>query len=197
VAEVVRSEAGVDRRLMQLASNPAGMRVLELLAGRSARPEEIATALGLSLPEAREQVRELRGLGLIELAGQRAEDGAAEGIYRAIATPMWSTEEVKEMSLQERQHLGAWIAQMIGCDVVSALKAGTFNAHHETHLSRTRFVLDAQGWRELNRIQDEALNASFAVQAASAERLAESGEEGMHVMGAMLSVEMPLPSHPA
>jgi predicted transcriptional regulator len=197
VAEMVRSEAGIDRRLVQLASNPVGVRALELLAGRTASPKEIATALGLSLAGAHEQVKELQRLGLIELAGRRTEGGEVEGLYRAIAIPMWSTEETNALSLRERQQLAAWIAQMIGCDVVEALNAGTFTARLETHTSRTRFVVDAQGWRELNRIQDEALGASFEVQASSAERLAESGEEGIHVMGAMLTVEMPPPSHPA
>jgi IclR helix-turn-helix domain len=197
VAEMVRSEAGIDRRLVQLASNPVGMRALELLAGRTASPKEIATTLGLSLASAHEQVTELQRLGLIELAGQRTASGEVEGVYRAIAIPMWSNEESSQLSLQERQHLAAWIAQMIGLDVIEALNAGTFSTSPDTHASRTRFVVDAQGWRELNRIQDEALDASFAVQAASAERLAESGEEGVHVMGAMLTVEMPPPSHPA
>jgi len=194
---MVRSKAGIDRRLVQLASNPVGIRALEFLAGRSASPKEIATALGLSLASAHEQVGELQKLGLIEPAGRRTVNGEVEGLYRAIALPMWNNEEANELSLQERRQLAAWIAQTIGCDVVDALNAGTFNARPDTHISRTRFIVDAQGWRELNRIQDEALDASFEVQASSAERLAESDEEGVHVMGAMLSVEMPRPSRPA
>jgi predicted transcriptional regulator len=197
VAEMVRSEAGIDRRLVELASNPVGIRALELLTGRAASPKEIATELGLSLATAHEQVKELQRLELIELAGRRTKNGEVEGVYRAIALPLWSNEASELLSLQERQQLAAWIAQMIGSDVIEALKAGTFTARPDTHTSRTRFVVDAQGWRDLNRIQDEALNASFAVQAASAERLAESGEEGINVMGAMLSVEMPSPHRPA
>ncbi len=197
MAEMVRSEAEIDRRFVELASNPVGVRVLELMAGRAASPKEIATELGLSPATAHEQIKELQRLGLIELAGRRGNGSEVEDAYRAIALPFWSNEDMAQLSLQERQQLGAWIAQMIGSDVIEALKAGTFNTRPDTHTSRTRFVVDAQGWRDLNRIQDEALDASFAVQAASAERLAESGEEGVHVMGAMLSVVMPPPRRPA
>jgi hypothetical protein len=59
------------------------------------------------------------------------------------------------------------------------------------HSSRAVSVVDERGWQELTRIQSEALEASFAVQAESAERLAESGEDGITVMSAMLCFEMP------
>jgi DNA-binding transcriptional ArsR family regulator len=194
---MVRSDAGVDWRLVQLASDPEGLMTLELLAERTASPREVATRLGLAETVVRWRVEQLRKMGLIELAGERREEGELEHCYRAVASPIWSNEETTELNLRERLHLATWIVQLIGRDAEEARKAGTLNARPDTHASRTRFVVDAQGWRELNRIQDEALDASFAVQAASAERLAESGEEGIHVMGAMLSVEMPPPSRPA
>lgn len=197
MAEMVRSEADIDRRLVQLASNRTGLDVLELLAERTAGPSGIAAGLGVSLDTAKRQIDELREMGLIELAGERVENGTTEHVYRAIETLIWSNDDTSELGLRERRHLATWIMQLIGSDAGEALEAGTLNARPDTHMSRTRFVVDAQGWRELNRIQDEALDASFAVQAASAERLAESGEAGIHVMGAMLTAEMPSPSRPA
>ncbi len=197
MAEMVRSEADIDRRLVQLASNRIGLNVLELLAERTAGARGIAVALGVSVEIARRQIAQLQEMELIELAGERVENGSAEHVYRAVATLIWSNDETSELGLRERRHLAAWIMQLIGSDAGEALEAGTLNARPDTHMSRTRFVVDAQGWRELNGIQDEALDASFAVQAASAERLAESGEEGIHVMGAMLTAEMPSPSRPA
>jgi hypothetical protein len=54
--------------------------------------------------------------------------------------------------------------------------------------------VDERGWSELARIFSEALEKSFTVQAASAERLAGSGANGIKVMSAMLCFEMPAPS---
>lgn len=188
-----RTGKGVDHRLVQLASSPDCLEALDLLAARAASPSEIAAELGVSTAAARHHVAELQGLGLIELAGQRADGEEVEHLYRAIALPIWGQEELEELSFEERVRLAAWIVRLIACDAAESLEAGIFNARTDTHASRTRMVVDEQGWRELSRIQDDALHASFSVQAASAERLAECGGEEIHVMGAMLCVEMPAP----
>lgn len=196
MAETVRSEARVDRHLVQLASNLVGLDVLELLAERTRSSRAVAAELGVSVEIADRQVRVLQEMGFVELAGERVEDGRTEHVYRPVVAMLWNNEETDELDLRVRQQLAAWIMQLIESDAGEALEVGTLNARSDTHISRTRFVVDAQGWRELNKIQDEALDASFAVQAASAERLAENGEEGIHVMGAMLTAEMPPPSRP-
>jgi hypothetical protein len=197
VAAMVRADAGIDRRLVQLASDPLGIRALEFFAERTASRKDVAEALGVSLESAGGLIEKLSKLGLIELADRRGEDDGVAEFYRALAVPFWSNEDMRELSLQERIQLAAWIAEVIYADVQEGLEAETFNARPDTHASRTRFVVDEQGWRELNRIQDDALDASFSVQAASAERLAENGGEEIHVMGAMLTVEMPAPKPPA
>ena len=79
---------------------------------------------------------------------------------------------------------------MIVADAEESLEAKVFNRRVDSHASRTVSVVDERGWRELTRIQSEALEASFAVQAESAERLAESGEEGITVLSALLCFEI-------
>lgn len=197
MAAMVRTDTGIDHRLVQLASNPAWIEVLELLSGHAASPSEISVELGVSVAAARQHIAELQKLGLIELASQRSNGREVEHFYRAIAITLWNEEELGELSPEERLRLAAWIMHLVGSDAAEALKARTFNARTDTHVSRTRMVVDEQGWRELNRIQDDALHASFSVQAASAERLAEGDSEEIHVMGAMLCVEMPAPKRPA
>lgn len=197
MAAMVRTDTGIDHRLVQLASNPARLQVLEFLAARTASPGEVAVELAMSVATARQHVAELQRMGLIELADQRSNGREVERFYRSIALPMWMEEDLGELSLEERLRLGAWIMQLVGCDAAEALKAGTFNARIDSHASRTRMVVDEQGWRELNQIQNDALYASFAVQAASAERLAEGDCDEIHVMGALLCVEMPAPKRPA
>jgi len=104
---------------------------------------------------------------------------------------VWSDAEWAELSHQERRRLSAWILHLIGSDAADALEAGSFDTRTGTHASRTLSVVDEQGWRELARIQEEALEAVLAIKAASAERLAESGEDGMLALSAMLCFEVP------
>jgi hypothetical protein len=104
---------------------------------------------------------------------------------------IWSDEEWAALSVEERERLSAWIIQLISTDIAEAMAAGTFDSRADAHTSRTISVVDEQGWRELTRIQAEALEASFAVQAESAERLAESGEAEIAAMSAMICCELP------
>ena len=106
---------------------------------------------------------------------------------------IWSDEEWASLSIGERHRLSAWVVQLINSDIVEAMAAGSFDARADSHTSRTVSLVDEQGWRELTRIQADALEANFAVQAASAERLAESGEEGVTVLSAMICCELPPP----
>jgi hypothetical protein len=104
---------------------------------------------------------------------------------------VWSEKELASLSLEERERLSSWIMELINADVAEAKAAGSFDARIEAHLSRTLSQLDEQGWRDLNRLQDEALETSFAIQAESAERLAQSGEAPIPTLSAMLCFELP------
>ncbi len=104
---------------------------------------------------------------------------------------VWSDAEWAELSHRERRRLSAWIVHLIGSDAAEALEAGGFDERTDGHASRTVSVVDEQGWRELARIQEEALETVLAIKAASAERLAESGEDGTVAVSAMLCFELP------
>jgi hypothetical protein len=127
--------------------------------------------------------------GLVEVVDDFPAERAAERGYRARVRALWEHGGMVHPQ-QERRRLSAWVVRMIVADADGALEAGTFNARSDSHASRTLSVVDERGWHELTRIQDEAMEASFAVQAASAERLAESGEDRIPVMSAMLCFEM-------
>jgi hypothetical protein len=84
-----------------------------------------------------------------------------------------------------------WIIEMVNADVREAVDSGSFVTRQDSHASRTVPLVDEQGWKELRDIHADALNAVLAVQAASAERLAEKGEAGFPVLSAVLCCELP------
>jgi len=158
---------------------------------RSATVDDVAEALELRADVAAGHIDELLKEGLIELAGEPPQGGAVKARYRAVVRTLWSDEEWAMLSAAERKRLTAWTVDWIYGELRDAIEAGTFDARADSHFSRNVALVDEQGWRELTRIQEEALEASFAVQAASAERLAERGKTGVMVLSAMFCCELP------
>jgi DNA-binding Lrp family transcriptional regulator len=184
-------EIGMDRRLLELTSNPDRFRTLVMLNDRTATVGEIAEGLGMSVEAAARHVRGLHDNGLIEVVGEVLHSGAVEPRYSASVRTLWTDEEWAAINLKERQRLTAWFVEWIHAELRGAVDAGTFTARPDSHISRTVSMVDEQGWRELCRIQEEALEASFAVQATSAERLAEKRKEGVPVLSVMVCCELP------
>jgi len=193
VIEKTGSEVGIDRRLVDLAADSVRRDALVVLNERTAEASELAGKLGVDVMAMKGHLEKMCAQGLIEVVEDPPGQGPAKPRYRALVRALWSNEEWASLSHEERRQLTAWIVQMIVTDADDAMEAGTFNGRDDSHASRSVSVVDERGWRELTRIQAEALEASFAVQAESAERLAESGDDGIPVLSAMLCFELPPP----
>lgn len=181
----------IDRRLIRLASDPVRLGVLALLNERSAGAEEVAGALEMDLSAAGRHLEALRDAGLIEVVGEVLNGGVVEPRYKALVPVLWGDEEWEALGQEEQRRLAAWIMDTIESDVHTAIEHGTFSSRKDAHASRTISLVDERGWSELTRIKQQALESIFEVQAASAERLAESGEAGFQAMSALLCFELP------
>jgi DNA-binding transcriptional ArsR family regulator len=181
----------VDRRLIRLASDPVRLAVLTLLNERSAGTSEVASELEIDLSAAGRHLDAMHDAGLIEVVGEVLNRGAVEPRYRALVRALWDDEEWEALGREEQQRLTAWIIEMIESDTRAAIEQGTFSSRSDAHASRTVSLVDEQGWSELTRITQQALDATFEVQTASAERLAETNEEGIPALSALLCFELP------
>lgn len=181
----------MDRRLIRLASEPVRLRALTFLNEHAAGVGEVAAELEIDPADAGRHLDAMHGEGLIEVVGEVLNRGAVEPRYRALVRSLFDDEEWAMIDLDEQKRLTGWVLGMIEADAREALAAGTFTARPEAHVSRTIPTVDEQGWDELCRILDDALQSIFAAEAAAAERLAENGEEGFPVMAALLCCELP------
>jgi DNA-binding Lrp family transcriptional regulator len=181
----------IDRRVIGLASDPDRLNALTLLNERSAGAAEVAERLEIDAAAAGRLLDRMHDAGLIELVGEALSRGAVEPRYRALVRVLWDDEEWAALGAEEQQRLSNWILSMIMADAGEAIDRGTFTGRLDTHVSRTTLRVDEQGWQELTRIYSDALKAVFAVQAESAERLAEAGEAGVSVLSALLCCELP------
>lgn len=184
-------KSGIDRRLIQIASDPVRLQALAFLNERSAGASEVAAEFEVSLSTAGRHLDAMRDAGLIEVVGEVLTKGAVEPRYRALVRTLWSEEEWTLFNEAEQKRLTGWILDMISADAREAIEKGTYNRRPDAHASRTTPIVDEQGWKELCGIVEDALRAIFAVEAASAERLAESGESGFRALAAMLCCELP------
>lgn len=189
MTEKANKESKLDRRLSRLARDTTRISALTLLNEQTADLVEVAEYLGVGKRAAKQHLEQMLAAGLIELIEAASED--SEPRYRALEQLLWDDEKWEALGEEERQRLSAWIVAMIGSDVSDAIAAGTFDARTEGHASRMVSMLDEKGWLELVKVQNEALEESFAIQAAAAERLAENGEEGFPALSAMICCELP------
>jgi DNA-binding transcriptional ArsR family regulator len=181
----------IDRRLIRIASDPDRLKALTFLYERSAGASEVAEELGVSLGAAGRHLDAMRDAGLIEVVGEVLNRGAVEPRYRALVRALWDDEEWATFSQEEQRRLTSWIIEMINADAREAVERGTFTGRQDSHASRTVPLVDEQGWEELRSIHTNALDAVLAVEAASADRLAEKGEPGFPVLSAVLCCELP------
>lgn len=184
-------KSGIDRRLIRIASDPVRLQALNLLNERSAGASEVAAKLEVSLSTAGRHLDAMREAGLVEVVGEVLTKGAVEPRYRALVRTLWDEEEWALFNEEEQKRLTGWIVDLVHADAREAVDEGTYSRHSDSHASRTTPMVDEQGWKELCGILEDALRAIFAVEAASAERLAESGESGFRALAALLCCEMP------
>lgn len=181
----------MDRRLVELASDPERLKALTLLDERSAGTAEVAEELEIEPAAAGRLLNEMHDDGLIEVVGEALSRGAVEPHYRAAVRVMWDDENWAALGEDEQERMTAWILAMINGDIREAIDNGTFKVRQDSHISRTVTMVDEQGWEELRRIHNEALDAILVVRATAAERLGEAGEAGFPALSAIFCCELP------
>jgi DNA-binding MarR family transcriptional regulator len=201
VARNATLEHPVDKQLVGLLSHPLRFKILLILILRVATPKEIADELKAKLSDVSYHVKELVKLDFIEAVGEERRRWQIATLYRATIPgaaerSTWSNEEWAQLSQEERERYAAWANQLWIHDVACAIVGRTFQARPDAHTSRALYNVDDQGWGELNKIMDDALEASREVEVKSAERMREVGEDAksIPVRAAMFCIEMP-PGH--
>lgn len=193
MAVKTRERKGPEPALVRVAAHRLRVQALWILIERPASPKELAAELETPVGNMSYHVRELEQLGLIELVEEKPRRGAVEHFFRAIRRPLLTGEDWSRLGPGKRERISTWVFQLILADAARAFEAGTFDSRDDRHLSHDLLHLDEQGWRELTELQDAALARTLAIKAESAERLAASGEAGVHASVALACFEVPPP----
>lgn len=186
----------IDPRLINAMSHPARVHVLVTLNERVASPTEVADEICVEPNYISYHFEELLKNDFIELVGVEPRRGFEEHFYRAKATFLIDNRECARMPAPLRSAVSTDLFQSILAEVVDALKAGTFDARPDRHLSWIPLLVDEKGWRDLCAILDEAMEKVLVVQAKSAERMAATGEEPISATVAIMDFETPADTAP-
>jgi hypothetical protein len=93
--------------------------------------------------------------------------GSTEHFYKAVTRAWWSAEAWASLDPKVKSVATAWTLDHLMKDAGVALNAGTFDARDERHLSRSPIVLGERGWKRVNEICAEALEAILEESSAS------------------------------
>ncbi len=157
-----------DPRFVKAMSHPLRVRILAFLEQRTASPNQLAQAMGVSLGTVAYHVRQLASIGLIELVRETPRRGAVEHYYRAVARPTVSDAVWASASSIVKQAAIGSSLQLIEEYARASAAGGGFD-RADSALQRMTFRLDAKGFGQLSK--------EFAKLTQRAERIAAEAEQ--------------------
>jgi DNA-binding transcriptional ArsR family regulator len=168
-----RDAGELDEGLLKAISHPLRHRLLSMLDGRTASPNELARELALPLGRVSYHIRLLHELGAIELVDTKPRRGALEHFYRAEASAWFGEGDWARLPRSARRGILGHNLRQIFDWVTAAAESGGFD-HSTSEVLRTTLSLDAQGRAEVSRVAREAIDRAREIQAEAVERHADA-----------------------
>jgi DNA-binding transcriptional ArsR family regulator len=181
------------RNRIKAMSHPLRASILRLLTERTASPAEMARELDEELSNVSYHTKQLVEFECAELVSTRPVRGALEHFYRATERHLIDTEEWEELDPLVAEDLVCEFMQKILDDFVASARAGIIGSDELFHLTRTLLVLDEEGMKEALEAHERARLEIIEIAARSADRMIESGEEGINVSTGQALFKMPAP----
>jgi DNA-binding transcriptional ArsR family regulator len=172
-----------DPRYVKALAHPLRIRILALLADRSASPVQLSAQLDATLGTVAYHVRTLHNLGLVELVDTRQRRGATEHYYRAREHPRFPDDAWAGLAPVAKQRMLSAMLQQIGQYVTASAAAGGFD-RSEAHMTRRSLHLDATAFEQLAEATRTWLGEAEKIGEAAAKRLergAANDGEGVDV----------------
>jgi len=167
-----------DPRYVKALAHPLRIRILAMLADRSASPVQLASKLDATLGTVAYHVRTLHSLGLVELVDTRQRRGATEHYYRAREHPRFPDDAWSGLAPVAKQRMLNAMLQQVGEYVTGAAASGGFD-RPEAHMTRNGMRLDERGFKQLAATTRKWLREAERIEEAAAKRLdAASDNDG-------------------
>lgn len=192
-----RKKAGsgdlVDHALMKALSHPLRTRIFAILTERAASPNGLSKELGEGLGQVSYHFQELKKLKLTELVSEEPRRGAVEHFYRAVRRTLIPKNAWTNLPPGVQHDVSTEILRHGYQDVDASMKAGVFD-DPDSYASWSPLIVDRQGFKRIDALANEFLEAVFDEQAESNQRLAKEGGEGFSItvmLASFLSTRSP------
>jgi DNA-binding transcriptional ArsR family regulator len=163
----------LDEALLRAISHPLRHRLLGMLDGRTASPNQLARELDLPLGRVSYHIRLLNDLGAIELVRTEPRRGALEHFYRATTAVWFSEADWTRLPRSARRGILGQNLQHIFTTVTKAADGGGFD-HPASVVLRAPLELDETGLQELSGVLQATIERAREINARAADRRAGS-----------------------
>ncbi|HXS34639.1 MAG TPA: winged helix-turn-helix domain-containing protein [Solirubrobacterales bacterium] len=183
----------VDHALMRGLSHPLRTRILAILNERVSSPNQLSKELHEGLSQVSYHVEKLKKLGLIEMVKTEPRRGAVEHFYRGVRQILVPRGAWKDLPSSILSGITAQILENFFDDAQGSIEAGIFD-DPDSYAGWSPLILDREGFKRIDELANEFLEAIFDVQAEASGRLAESGKEGFSatvLLASFLSTRSP------
>jgi DNA-binding transcriptional ArsR family regulator len=189
--KIERQKATQNR--IKAMNHPVRAAVLSILAERTSSPAEMARELDEDLSNVSYHTKQLVELECAELVSTRPVRGALEHFYRATERSLIDREEWDALAPTMAENLIHEMMQKLLDDFVTSARASVVGSDADFHLGRTPLVVDQEGLKEALEVHGRAHQEIMDIASRSAERMVESGEEGINVSSSQAFFKMPNP----
>jgi DNA-binding transcriptional ArsR family regulator len=189
--KIERQKAAQNR--IKAMNHPLRAALLRILVERTSSPAEMARELDEDLSNVSYHTKQLVELECAELVSTRPVRGALEHFYRATERHLLHLEEWDELDPVMAESILGEIMQKILDDFVASTRASVVGSDGEFHIGRTPLVLDQEGLKEALETHEKTRLEMMEIASRSAERMVESGEEGINVSSSQVCFKMPNP----
>jgi DNA-binding transcriptional ArsR family regulator len=187
--KVERQQAAQNR--IKAMNHPLRATLLRILVERTSSPAEMARELNEDLSNVSYHTKQLVELECAELVSTRPVRGALEHFYRATERHLLHTDEWEELDPMMAENILCEIMQKLLDDFVISARASVVGSDADFHLGRTPLVVDQEGLKEALEAHEKARLELMDIATRSAERMVESGEEGVNVSSSQACFKMP------
>src|SRR3954469_9572789 len=153
----VQDAGELDESLLRAISHPLRHRLLGMLDGRVASPNELARELGLPLGRVSYHIRLLHDLGAIELVSTGPRRGALEHYCRAVTRAWFGEGDWARLPRSTRRGILGHNLQQIFSWVTAPAEAGGFD-HPASQVLRAALELDDEGLEAVARLARESID---------------------------------------
>jgi DNA-binding HxlR family transcriptional regulator len=168
-----KSSLAISPKLAKALSNRWRSRIFAEVSVRPMSPSQFVEEIGGSMTHVARCFRELANWGFIEVIEERKggrRGGGVERIYRGTQRPHFDAPTWETFPQLVRCEISNFFLMNYFGRIADAIKAGTFDADTDRHLSWKPIVVDRPAWTAISERLDEVLELLPELEAQSLER---------------------------